>query len=105
MLPTDLDGSALPPGGAPNYYVGLADSTHLNFFRCRVDFNKPSNSSFLGPTLVSVAPYSEICARDPCVLHPAAAAGGESGRTGGPRDVPACLPQLRRPKNLHEARK
>jgi hypothetical protein len=63
LLPADLDGSTLPPAGAPNYYVGLADSTHLNFFRFHVDFSDPANSSFSDPTLVSVAPYSEICAR------------------------------------------
>jgi hypothetical protein len=63
LLPADLDGSTLPPAGSPNYYVGLADSTHLNFFRFHVDFTNPAKSSFSGPTLVSVAPYSEICAR------------------------------------------
>jgi len=63
LLPADLDGSTLPPAGSPNYFVGLADSTHLNFFRFHVDFSIPANSTFSGPTLLSVAPYSEICAR------------------------------------------
>src|SRR5713226_5534060 len=63
LLPADLDGSTLPPAGSPNYFVGLADSTNLNFFRFHVDFSNPLNSSFSGPTLVSVAAYSEICAR------------------------------------------
>src|SRR6266436_2355648 len=73
LLPADLDGSTLPPAGAPNYYVGLADSTHLNFFRFHVDFTNPAKSSFRGPTLVSVAPYSEICAREitrSCIPQP-----------------------------------
>jgi len=63
LLPADLDGSTLPPAGAPNDFVGLADSTHLNLFRFHVDFSHPANSRFTGPTLISVAPYSEICAR------------------------------------------
>jgi hypothetical protein len=63
LLPADLDGSTLPVAGAPNYFVGLADSTHMNFFRFHADFNNPANSSFTGPTLIPVAPYSEICAR------------------------------------------
>jgi hypothetical protein len=65
LLPADLDGSTLPPAGSPNYFVSLADSTHLNFFRFHVDFSNPANptGTFSGPTLVSVAPYSEICAR------------------------------------------
>ncbi|HYU47030.1 MAG TPA: hypothetical protein VEK84_12750 [Terriglobales bacterium] len=46
LLPADLDGSTLPPAGAPNSYVGLADSTHLNFFRLHADFSNPANSSF-----------------------------------------------------------
>ncbi|HET7108404.1 MAG TPA: hypothetical protein VFI38_16440 [Candidatus Acidoferrum sp.] len=63
LLPADLDGRALPPAGSPNYLVGLADSTHLNFYRFHVDFSNPANSSLTGPTLIPVAPYSEICAR------------------------------------------
>jgi len=63
LLPADLDGGTLPPAGAPNYLVGLADSTHLNFFRFHVDFSTPGNSSMTGPTLIPVAPYTEICAR------------------------------------------
>jgi hypothetical protein len=63
LLPADLDGGTLPPAGSPNYLVGLADSTHLNFFRFHVDFSNPGNSSMTGPTLIPVAPYTEICAR------------------------------------------
>jgi hypothetical protein len=63
LLPSDLDGSTLPPAGSPNYFVGLADSSHLNLFKFHADFVHPTNSSFAGPTLVSVAPFSEICAR------------------------------------------
>src|SRR5229473_783520 len=63
LLPADLDGGTLPPAGSPNYLVGLADSTHLNFFRFHADFSNPENSSMSGPTLIPVAPYTEICAR------------------------------------------
>ena len=62
LLPSDLDGSMLPPKGSPNFYVGLADSQDLNLFQFHVDFANPNNSSFTG-TLVSVAVFSEICAR------------------------------------------
>ena len=63
LLPSDLDGATLPPAGSPNYFVGLADSTHLNLFKFHVDFTHPAKSTFIGPTLVSVAPFREICAR------------------------------------------
>ncbi|MDP9337823.1 MAG: hypothetical protein M3P45_03030 [Acidobacteriota bacterium] len=73
LLPADLDGSTLPPAGAPNYLVSLADSTHLNFFRFHADFSNPASSTFTGPTLISVAPYTELCARAitlSCIAQP-----------------------------------
>jgi hypothetical protein len=63
LLPADVDGSTAPPSGAPNYFVGLADATHLNLFRFHVDFADPAASTFTGPTHVDVAGYNEICAR------------------------------------------
>jgi hypothetical protein len=63
LLPADLDGSTLPPAGAPNYLVDLADSTHLNLFQFHADFTSPANSTFTGPTQIEVASYNEICAR------------------------------------------
>jgi hypothetical protein len=63
LLPSDLDGSTLPPAGEPNFFVSLADSTHLNLFKFHADFKNPANSTFTGPTLISVASYGEICAR------------------------------------------
>src|SRR5690349_5225526 len=63
LLPADLDGSTLPPAGAPNYFVGLGDSSHLNLFRFHADFANPSASTFSGPTSIEVAPFTEICAR------------------------------------------
>ena len=73
LLPADLDGSTLPPAGAPNYMVSLADSTHLNFFTFHADFKNPAASTFSGPTLIPVSPYSEICARatsSACIPEP-----------------------------------
>lgn len=63
LLPADLDGSTLPPAGAPNYFVGLADASHLQLFRFHADFAHPAQSSFTGPTLIAVAGYNQICAR------------------------------------------
>jgi hypothetical protein len=63
LLPADLDGDTLPPAGSPNYFVGLADASHLNLFRFHADFTNPASSTFSGPTLVPVAEFNEICAR------------------------------------------
>ena len=73
LLPADLDGSTLPPAGAPNYFVGLADASHLNLFKFHADFADPSRSTFTGPTLIQVADYNEICARAntvACIAEP-----------------------------------
>ena len=63
LLPSDLDGSTLPPAGEPNFFVDIADSSDLNIFQFHVDFTNPANSTFTGPVLIPVAPFSEICAR------------------------------------------
>jgi hypothetical protein len=73
LLPSSLDGSTLPPAGAPNYNLALYDSTHLGLWRFHVDFANPANSSFAGPELIEVANYSEICngaMRVSCVPQP-----------------------------------
>src|SRR6266852_5565729 len=63
LLPSDLDGSVLPPAGQPNFFVDIADSSDLNIFQFHVDFANPGNSTFTGPVLIPVAPFTEICAR------------------------------------------
>ncbi len=73
LLPADLDGKTAPPAGAPNFMLGLADSTDLFFFRFHVDFTNPANSTFNGPVLIPVAPFSEICHRSKtlaCIPEP-----------------------------------
>jgi hypothetical protein len=73
LLPSDLDGSRLPPAGAPNTFVGLADATHLQLFQFHADFADPSRSTFAGPTLLEVAAFNEICARAntvACIAEP-----------------------------------
>jgi hypothetical protein len=73
LLPSDLDGKTAPPAGSPNFLVGLADATDLFLFRFHVDFATPANSSFTGPTLIAVAPFSEICNRSTttaCIPEP-----------------------------------
>ncbi len=74
LLPSYLDGSTLPPAGAPNYLASIADSGHLNLFQFHADFANPVSSSLTGPALVAVAPFSEICAgaiRTACIPEPA----------------------------------
>ena len=63
LLPADMTGTIQPPTGARNYVLGLgATSSTLAFWKFHVDWNTPSNSTFTGPTSLSVASYSEACA-------------------------------------------
>jgi len=62
LLPADMTGTRQPPAGSPNYVLGLgATSSTLAFWKFHVDWNTPSNSTFTGPTSLSVASYSEAC--------------------------------------------
>ncbi len=74
LLPSDLDGGTLPPSGSPNFFVEIADSTDLDLFQFHADFANPTNSTFIGPVAISVAPFSEICNRAinlACIPEPA----------------------------------
>ena len=60
LLPSDVDGTTPPPAGSPNYMLNYgADS--LNLYKFHVDFNDPSNSTFSGPTVISVAAFTPLC--------------------------------------------
>jgi hypothetical protein len=46
----------------------------LNLFRFHVDFGTPANSTFTGPALIPVAPFSDLCSRATdrsCIPEPA----------------------------------
>ncbi len=57
-LPSDLDGSTLPPAGAPNYFVNVTTSPSLVVHKFHVDWTTPSNSTYTLGSTASVASYS-----------------------------------------------
>jgi hypothetical protein len=59
LLPSDLDGPTPPPAGSPNYNIELGNSTTLRLWKFHSDFLVPANSTFTGPTLITVAGYSD----------------------------------------------
>jgi hypothetical protein len=69
LLPSDLDGLTPPPAGSPNYNIELGSSTNLRMFKFHVDFTVPANSTFAGPTLITVNSYSDFCFGS-CVPQP-----------------------------------
>src|SRR5258708_468451 len=60
LLPSDLDGSTLPPAGSPNYVLNFG-SNSLNLWKFHVDFATPGNSTLTGPTSTTVAAFSPAC--------------------------------------------
>ncbi|HET9317488.1 MAG TPA: hypothetical protein VFQ51_17985 [Vicinamibacteria bacterium] len=86
LLPTDMDGTTLPPAGSPNYYVGTMDQggpygatqDALVFWRFHVDFTTPSNSTFQLTNTIPVAPFTSVmpapCSSSrQCIPQPATA--------------------------------
>ena len=67
LLASTLDGSRLPPAGSPNYLVGLGTTSSLATWQYHVDWTTPSNSTFSGPTSLSVGSYSEACGGGTCI--------------------------------------
>jgi hypothetical protein len=67
LLPSDLDGSTTPATGEPNFFLELGTSTTLDLFKFHVDFTTPSNSTFTGPTVLTVPSYTEACFGGTCI--------------------------------------
>jgi Bacterial pre-peptidase C-terminal domain len=68
LLPGDLDGTRLPPAGAPNPVVGLGTtSTTLASWKFHVDWTTPANTTFTGPTTLTVPAYTEACGGGTCI--------------------------------------
>jgi hypothetical protein len=73
LLPSDLNGSAPPPAGSPNYFLemeasefGLTDS--LRVWEFHADFATPANSTFgMTATLPTAAFNPVLCNFNPCI--------------------------------------
>ena len=60
LLPSDLDGSIVPPPGSPNFFLNFGRNS-LNLWKFHIDFATPANSTFTGPTNIPVAPFVSAC--------------------------------------------
>jgi len=60
LLPSDLDGSTLPPAGSPNFFLNFGTNS-LNLWKFHVDFGTPANSTLTGPTNIPVAAFTAAC--------------------------------------------
>src|SRR5439155_17453521 len=60
-LPADLDGSTLPPAGAPNSFVEFPRSGSYKTFHFHVDFATPANSTFTLFASPAAAGFTLLC--------------------------------------------
>ncbi len=56
LLPSNLRG-ALPPAGSPNYFASIDTPNTLHLWEFHVDWANPGNSTFTGPTDITVADF------------------------------------------------
>ena len=66
LLPSDLDGSAPPPSGEPNFYFDYG-TNELLMWKFTPNFATPASSSFTGPQHISVDAFSPLCNGGTCV--------------------------------------
>jgi len=62
LLPSDLDGSTLPPAGSPNYVMSLgAVDGQLALWKFHVDWTNSANTTLTGPTILNTAAFTLPC--------------------------------------------
>ena len=68
LLPADIEGGNAPSAGTPEYLVSIANpsgqqtsSSKLNLWKFQVNWSKPANTTFTGPTAITVSPYTPGC--------------------------------------------
>lgn len=69
LLPADLEGTTLPPAGAPNYLLNIS-STALQFWRFAVNWTA-GTGTLTGPIAVpGVAAFTRACSGGTCIPQP-----------------------------------
>ena len=61
FLPADLDGSILPPAGAPETFVSFPQSGRYNVYHFHVDFTTPTNSTWTTFATPTAAGFTSLC--------------------------------------------
>jgi Abnormal spindle-like microcephaly-assoc'd, ASPM-SPD-2-Hydin len=71
LLPSDMDGTIQPTPGEAAFFMDFG-ANKLNLWKFHADFAVPANSTFTGPTAVTVAAFTPGCNRT-CVAQPGTA--------------------------------
>jgi hypothetical protein len=70
-LPADLDGSTLPPAGAPNTFVTFPGTGNYHIYHFHADFTTPANSTFTSFATPAAAGFTVLCpSTRACVPEP-----------------------------------
>jgi hypothetical protein len=68
LLAGDLDGTTLPPTGAPNPVIALGSAANqLAFWKFHVDWTTPANTTLTGPTTLATSAFAEACGGGTCI--------------------------------------
>jgi len=68
LLPADLDlGKTFPPAAGEREFFMSLGSNSLNLWKFHVDWTNSANSTFSGPTAISVAGFSKACNGGTCI--------------------------------------
>src|SRR5256885_740226 len=66
-LPSDLDGSTLPPAGSSGLFLTFETLSTLRYYRLSPNFANPGSSTLSAPTDIAVASFSEACGGGTCI--------------------------------------
>ncbi len=69
VLPSDLDGTILPPAGSPNYMLNFGANS-LSEWKFHADFANSANATLTGPFNIPVAAFSTACGGGSCISQP-----------------------------------
>jgi hypothetical protein len=70
LLPSDLEGTALPPAGSPNYLLSITSSSLLSW-KFSVNWGTTATGTLTGPSTVpGVAAFSRACGGGTCIPQP-----------------------------------
>ncbi len=64
LLPGDVDSPTAPPAGQDEFFLSLADTSHLSVYSFHVDFVTPANSAVTGNNNsqpLSIASFNPVC--------------------------------------------
>jgi hypothetical protein len=70
FLPSDLDGSALPPANSPGYFLNFETLSSLRLYKLTPNFANPTGSTLSAGTDIAVDSFSEACGGGTCVSQP-----------------------------------